>query len=398
MAEVTATHPALRAQSALTQAAASGVEGARWQYYPTPSISVEHAAARQNDPSYQGDDQVLLLGLRQPLWTAGRLGAGVDKASAALARSQSSQDEVRLQLLLRLVQSYGEWLTASEKARAYEVGLSAHQQLQALVERRVAEGQSAQSDLALAESRLAALESDLSVVRTQSSIALARLSQLVGRRIDEQGLMATPSVPPLIEPSLPELIQDAKDTSPALRRAQAQADESKAQIDLLRAERWPEVFARLERQHGSFSVRDSDPQNRLFIGVSSRFGAGLSNQSAISEATLQHEAALAEIEALARTIQEQILVDHAQLVSVARREAVLQKANASAKEVLQSWDRQFLAGRKTWQDLMNSLKEQVQLDVQFADLSGTRLVSAWRIKLMTEGGRKAVSEGGRVHE
>lgn len=383
MVETRAMHPALHAQQAMARAAESGMESARWQFYPTPSLSVESAASSSGDPSYQGDAQVVLLGLRQPIWTAGRLTAGVEKAKATLSKTQASQDEVLQQLMLRVVQAFGDWLTASEKVKAYKSGYEEHLHLKVLVARRVQEGQSAQSDLALAESRLAALESDITIAQTQEVVAASRLSQLVGRALGSDELGSVPSHPPDIPEAMDQLLRDAQSASPTLRRHRALADELKAQMAALRADYWPEVYARLERQHGSFNVRDSDPENRFFIGFSSRFGAGLSNQSAIAEAASQHEAAMLEIEAQKRVLQEQIMVDHALLASVGQREKVLRNARASAREVMHSWDRQFLAGRKSWQDLMNALKEQVQLDVQFADLSAARLVSTWRIKLLT---------------
>jgi Outer membrane efflux protein len=95
------THPQTLSQRALVQSAAAGVDGARWQFYPTPSVSVEAAGASASDRLYQGDNRVSTLRLQQPLWTGGRLTAGVDRAEAGLAASQAGLDDVRQQLALR---------------------------------------------------------------------------------------------------------------------------------------------------------------------------------------------------------------------------------------------------------------------------------------------------------
>ena len=107
-----ASHPSAQGQRALVQSAEASVDSANWQFYPTPSISIESANASATDRLYQGDNRVSTVRLQQPLWTGGRLTAGMDKAAAGLVVSQASLEEVRLQLGLRVMQAYGDWLSA----------------------------------------------------------------------------------------------------------------------------------------------------------------------------------------------------------------------------------------------------------------------------------------------
>ena len=69
------SHPSVAAQQALLGAAQQGVTNARWQYFPTPSVSVQGAKASGADPSYAGDSSVTVLALNQALWTGGRIEA-----------------------------------------------------------------------------------------------------------------------------------------------------------------------------------------------------------------------------------------------------------------------------------------------------------------------------------
>ena len=55
-----ASHPSAQAQTALVQSSQSGVDSARWQYYPTPSLSIEAAGTSGNDTLYQGDNRVAI--------------------------------------------------------------------------------------------------------------------------------------------------------------------------------------------------------------------------------------------------------------------------------------------------------------------------------------------------
>jgi adhesin transport system outer membrane protein len=382
--EAIARHPLMKSQQAMSQAAAAGVEGARWQYYPTPTVSIEKAQVNQNDPSYTGDKQVAVVGLRQPLWTGGRLDAGLAKAQANALKGEASLAEARQQLSIRVIQGYGEWLTAAEKQKVYESGLLLHRQMKELVQRRVKEGQSAPSDLTLAEERLAAMEAESIAALTQAHTGLSRLSLLVGRTVTPDDLFRNPAQVRQLSQPLAELLRQAEAGSPLLARYRALAQIQQAIIDERKADSWPEVHARLERQSGNYSVAGRSAETRVFVGVTTRLGAGLSTQSSIAEAISQYESAVAEIDVQQHSLNEQIMVDHTLLVQSEPRRNALREANEMSKRVLQSWDRQFLSGRKSWQDLMNSAREQVQMEVQIADLDASRLVASWRISILTE--------------
>jgi len=83
---------------------------------------VESASTSASDSAYQGDRTVSVLRLQQPLWTGGRLDAGLAKAEANGLASQAALDEVRQQLAVRVAQSYGEWLGTHLKTQALQQG------------------------------------------------------------------------------------------------------------------------------------------------------------------------------------------------------------------------------------------------------------------------------------
>ena len=74
-------HPATQSARSQQAAAHAGLAGARWQYWPTPSVLVEGAGTSATDSAYQGDQRVATLRLQQPLWTGGRLAAGSSQSS-----------------------------------------------------------------------------------------------------------------------------------------------------------------------------------------------------------------------------------------------------------------------------------------------------------------------------
>jgi adhesin transport system outer membrane protein len=145
------------------------------------------------------------------------------------------------------------------------------------------------------------------------------------------------------------------------------------------------LFVRAERQHGDHVLATAPPSNRLFLGLSTRFGAGLSNVTAVDALRKQQEAAQREVDVLKRTLHEQIEIDHAQAAAAEGRIAALDAALSASVEVSRSYDRQFLAGRKAWLDVMNAAREVAQTEMQLADARSGYLIYTWRLALLSMG-------------
>ena len=387
-----ASHPATQSQRAQVASATAGVDSARWQFYPTPSVSLENAATSGADPLYQGDKRVATLRLQQPLYTGGRLTSGADKAQASLDQSQAALEESRLQLSLRVVQAYGDWLAAHLKSQANQKSEVTHTRLRDLVQSRIDEGVSADSDLVLALARLDAIRSDVIAVRAQSDMALARLGQLLGRPVSEANLVSALAVARPVQIQLAALLDQALERSPSVQKAKSQVRVLEATVVERQADLLPEVYLRAERQYGNFNFANGGPENRLFLGVASRFGAGLSGLSNVTAARSQLDAALAEVQVQMRSVNEQVLADHALALSSERRLALVRTSLRSAQSVSESYDRQFLAGRKTWLDVMNAARELAQTETQLADLYSSQVVASWRLSFLTSG-VEAVTQG-----
>lgn len=375
------THPAVQAQRAQQGAAQAEAEAARWQFFPTPSVSVEKANAARSDVNYQGDSTVATVRLQQPLWTGGRLTATKERAEAGVAVSQGAYDETRQQLALRVVQAYSEWLAAHLKRQALDTSLATHTRLRDQVTRRIEQGVSSDADLVLAVTRRQAVLAEIALARAQQDTALARLGQLTGYKVDDASLME--AAPRLLPGALPELLARAQALDPTTHRLEAQARRQETLIAEERAALSPEVYVRAERQFGNYTYRNAKPENRIFIGVSSQFGPGLSTFSNIRGARARHEAALADVDAQHRNVSEQVMADYALATESEARLQALQASLDAAGEVAKSYDRQFLAGRKSWLDVMNAARELAQLETQIADIRASQVVATWRLALLT---------------
>jgi adhesin transport system outer membrane protein len=392
-----ASHPSVRGQEALFRAAQAGVDSARWQFSPTPSVGVEQVSASGSDFSYaNGDKNVSTLRLQQPLWTGGRLTAGLEKAQAGGLLSLASVEVARQELAVRVVQAYAEWYGGMVKAAAYDKSLQSHLRLQQQIIRRIEEGVSPRSDRTLVQGRIEQTRTEFIVAEGQQRAALSRLTQLLGRPVTSAEL-----VPSLAKPQdlgvAQTMVDQALAVSPSVARLVASAHVQEIEIDERKASLSPEVYLRMERQYGNFNFKGSPPQNRIFLGVSSSFGAGLSVLSAVDTARARYDAALADVANARIRLSEQVFGDHVTVATGQRRLLTLQASLRSAEAVSQAWSQQFLVGLKSWLDVMNAARELAQVEVQIADVSTEQLLLSWRLSILARGVDTTMSSG-QSHE
>lgn len=380
-------HPALLTQRLLQQSAQDGVKAAEWQFYPTPSVSVERVQTSATDPSYRyGNSSVTALRLQQPLWTGGRLTAGLDKAKAGVDSSAASLQSVRQDTALRVIQIYSDWNGAYLRGVAAEKSLEVHLRLREQIDRRIAEGLSATSDLTLLLSREDQTSAELAVAKSQQVNSLARLAQLLGAPVNSGELLSSVAPPlPISTQSLAFLVAQAQAESPSVKKLIAQSRVYEADIAEKKSYLTPEVNLRIERQYGSYSVASSATQNRVFVSLSTRFGAGLSGSADVSGARARYQSSLADIDSTRISIGEQVVSDYLLAQSGQRRLFLLISSLKSSEFISEAWGRQFLAGRKTWLDVMNAARELAQVEAQIAEIQANQLVLTWRLSLLVRG-------------
>ncbi len=379
-------NPALRSQAQLVQASQAEIRGANWQFFPTPSVSVEQVNASQNDSSYNSKDgRVLTLRLQQPLWTGGRLTAGVGRAEAGMAAAQAQMEETRQQLALRTIQAWGEWKAGQQKLAALRGSVQTHQRLVALIQRRIDGGVSALADEVLAQGRLEQTLADAMAAQSQLTAALAKLESLTGQRVaDEQvGAYSVSAVEPVGQ--LAPLLDNAWMNSPTAMKLRAQVRQQELDVEIRKAQLLPEVYARAEHQQGSFTSFGPSSANRFFIGLSATPGAGLSALSGVDAAVARLQSFQSELDATRRSLIEQVSLEHVSALTQAQRRVSLRSGLSSTQAMVDSWDRQFLAGRKTWVEVMNAARELAQAQTALAEVEVGYVVATWRLAVLAEG-------------
>jgi len=377
------SHPSVRAQLSNQKAAQSGIETAEYQRYPTPQLSYESVKKDSADPSYIGSDGIATVRITQPIFTGGQFTAQLDKAKANLQLSQASVRETRQQIALKVVQAYSDWSSAELKTQSIEKSLAIHQKLLQQAKNRIAQGASPQSDLTLVQGRLDATFGELFSAKLQSELAIQKLIELTGTTLSAVQLKADMTGPIQHTQLLESLLANAQMQSPELQKARAQALISRASVQEKAAALKPDVYVRAERQFGNYFSTDTTAHTRIFIGVNSKFGPGLSSFTQIDAAKAQEDTSESEIQSQQRFLRELVMNDVSALRSIKQRTQAIQGALSASQSVLESFERQFNAGRKTWLDLMTVAKDVAQNEIQLAELRGTELQTSWHLHILT---------------
>lgn len=369
-----ATHPAILAKQSNSLAAKAELDGATWQRYPTPSLEF----GTDNNGT-----NTTLFRVQQPIWAGGRINAGIDAAQSRHQASETAINETRQDILLRVIAGFVEALRQQSRQDTLANGVRQHERLLGLITRRVEGEASPRIDRELAQSRLYQANNDLSSVVQALSNALTQLSQLAGKTI---GKVIPLEVDGLKGPESKEsAIEQAIAVSPTLRRLSHEEQAAQADVVSKRASYKPQISVRFENTYASapLSGVPAFTTNRLLLVAEMQTGAGLSALSGVEAAIARQEATRLQRETALRDVRERVSMDWDELVAARTRLDNAKHASRSSKDVYESYTRQYTTGRKTWLDVLNSVRESSQSDVAVADAGAQVTGASLRLRLLT---------------
>ncbi len=337
-------NPVIKVKTAEISAATSAVQSAEWQFFPTPTIRAERFEERT----------VSIVGVRQPIWTGGRLSADVNVAERQKAVAEKALAEAKHDLAIKVANAWLESLSAKDRQDVALVGMEELRDLEHMMQRRVATGYSAPVELSLVRSRLLQMQSDSDRAKLDMEAGLSTLTSLLGGRPQMSELLAV-SDPPSLEVS-DAWAQRIASTHPTMSRLQAAIDLSRAKVDQAKAQVMPTVVARAEYQDGEYpgSMKSG---SRFYVNLEQTIGAGLSAQTNVASARAAVMAAQEQRDLALREIAAELEADYLRRESAVARTQVLESITAEMGNLSQSYRRAFNGGRRSWLELLNVVRE-----------------------------------------
>jgi adhesin transport system outer membrane protein len=372
-----ADHPAVAAAKASARASGADLRAARWQRFP--SVGVEGLILGQRTDRAQAN-----VTIEQPLWTGGRIKGSIGRAKAAEQAALAGYQQSVLDIALQVAGAYYEIYRATERQAILNDSLTQHQRMLGTMERRVAQEVSPRSDLELVRARTSQVSQQINLTVAQQQSAMQRLRELVGDPFFE----LAPELPEIMD--LPPLdretvVAEGMGFDPGLRRVRFEADVADADARIARAQALPQLNAHYG--YGEFNG------HQVGLAVRMQMDGGLSRFAAADAARLRQQSSEARIGAAERELRDIIVTDHVEYESaVARMETTGMSAEATQR-VTESYLRQFIAGRRTWLDVMNAVREATTARIDALDARINSLAYLSRLMMRTGQWLPSIKEG-----
>ncbi|MBI1403894.1 MAG: hypothetical protein GC147_11860 [Porphyrobacter sp.] len=355
---------ASRAALAVSQA---DLDAAKWRRYP--SLSAEALAATRGSNAADIDGLAVNVALEQPIWAGGTIANQIDAARALRDAGAEGLREARLGVLTGIVEAWFGVVRAAERASAIKAGIAEHRTLVASIERRVAQQVSPLADLTLARSRLTQLEIELAAVEEAGANALVRLEALVGS-VDTPPALPGEAIFAAVPPEGLAFDQMLACT-PALARLDKQIDAAEAEVRIARGALWPQLLLQLSQNELTGA--------RAALVLRAQTGNGLSRFSAIDRAEARVDQSVAQLGAAEREVRARLAGEYVALRANRAQAENGALASGAAADLQASYQRQFVAGRRSWLDVMNAARELVSSRISESDARVNAAASATRI-------------------
>ena len=377
------SYPTILSRQATKEAAQTDLTAAKLKFLPSPSFSTQ-----RNQVAYSGQpgtrQPATNITVTQPLFLDGGIIAGYNKADARLSAADYGLLETREDVSKRLINAYTEWLKAYLKLKALEDNVRLHEKFAGMIGRRFEQGVASGADKDLGFSRLHQAQADLDTQRSMESTALTSISELVGepiRREDLVGSIAKPMNPP----RRTDGIARAQAQSVTVQRYKYEAEAAEQEAKEIRAQALPQLSFQAQRQIGNAYVPGAQGFESYGLVLSYSPGGGLSSVAGASAAFERAKAATLQVEASKRELTDRLNADYNEYEFALLKKENLQRSVNLTGDIAASYDRQYLVGRKSWLDLMNSVREQAQTKVQLADAEGSLLGASRRLMVYIDG-------------
>lgn len=375
-----ASYPVLVAARTEVRAAAQDVQAAQRLRWPNFSATLESDSGNLRSYPTQA------LQAEITVWDAGRTSARINEAQVAADISLYKVYLQQQEVFLQIAAAWQSMVGARERLAVAEQTLLRLKNYQAQMRRRVQAEASPLIDLELVDSRLLQTEVERSTAQSSLQVALRRLEQLSGLEglaSQADALRYSGEIQDAIAFERFLLQADWEQLAgahPQVAKARLEVTQAKHRLASKRAEAFPQVFARLYKPLNALPT-NSDTSPTAFIGLRYTPGAGFANMVEAQAMGTRLLSAEQSVDALYRDTLQTLQNDREEFANARTRLVSLEQSVKGADKVLESYQRQFQAGRKSWLDLLNAVRELAQNQYASAEAKATLTAAMVRLQI-----------------
>lgn len=373
-------NPGVERSRALTRATDEGIVQARAAYGPNISANVTHAFTRRNTiveavdlGRSEGFATTATLNLAQPLFTSGRLAAGVDLATAQAERARQDLRAASQQLVLDVITAY---VSLQRDIELYEVSGGIYELLRQqrdIQAARLELRDATAPDVQQTESRMQLAAARVVLAKAAVEASAAAYRALVGVYPEE--LAPPPELPEL--PPLEELYALAEIRNPELLSAQFAELGSRAQLAGARAERGPRVDANLQAGRIPLGLYANDPYGEdlsASVTLNMPLYTGGLVSSVIRDTLQRNIVAQNNLEQRRRTVRQSLATNwnavQSSLLAIPRFAAAVEVA----ERAIEGTQQQQIAGIRTLRDVLETTNDLFAAQSNAAQVAADRYI------------------------
>ena len=364
-------HPSVKSKIAELQSLGFRLEEAESGRLPTISITAH--ALTDNVTHDHGSLQA-----QQTLLSFGKLEGSVNVAAQKKELGKLLLLQVRRQLLEDTGAAYISHWSAKQRVAIAEANVAEHERLYQMIQRRQQGGIASEADVRLALSRLIHTQAQREQLRgtaEKASLALVTLTQ-TAMSAD------APVNPDLIQIPDHGTVMATENSEAAVQVKAAELESARREADLRAAERLPTLYARYERQVTKTNSSASIDRVGVMLEGSLE-GMGVTGQKRV-------DAAVASIAVAQENLADTRMKVRQRLSSLwTERETQrlmidsYERSVTEIEETMQSFLRQYDAGRKSWMDVLNIQREVTDTRLQLEEARAAWLEMSLRIAAIT---------------
>lgn len=375
------THPLLQGARFEARAAGQDVLATERQRWPTLSIVAETNSAQSSTSTATN-----LLRIDQTVWDGGRNTALITEAQIKVNLAKVQIHVQKQDLFIQIINAWQNLVAAKERLHVADLTLAQLEGYRQQMNRRIKAKASPAIDLELAHARVLQTQVERTTAKTAIQTAITRLEQLSGI-VNLGQAQPHPSASESIsgiELFLKELNQIdwqvvASDL-PIVAKARLDRQLVESQLRTKQASQLPQFYVRYDKPLTSASST-ANTQGSWFAGFRYSPGAGFAGHVEAQAISTRIQGQDQAIENAIREGLNSLQNDREELINAHNRIESLGLAVNGSKQVLGSYLRQFQAGRKSWQDLLNAAREMAQNQYSLADAQASLVGAMYRLQL-----------------
>lgn len=368
-------HPLVLAAKSEAKSTDEGITAAELKRFPELTIETTGGTT----------DPVSALTIQQSIWSGGKIDRTIDQANYDTFVARANVEEQRYTIATKVLDSWQSFVKATNKKQVQVNTLEELNRFENIMSRRVNAEVSARIELDLVVNRILQAQDAYEANIQQQKIALSRMQQLIGETISKNVLNQSVDIDLLAarvdqesKKMTESTIVAASDKHPSVIKKNYEIESAKAKSEVDKANIYPQLFARY--QH-TYDYGSNESNNNFVVGFQYAPGAGFSSYSLARASKERVKSYQQNKEAAKREVIESLQVDYQQFITARDRKRALVSSVDGALILKESYERQFIAGKKSWLDVLNSVKELDQYENQLVEAKVDYIVAFYRLKL-----------------